>query len=105
MEKVTLSFSAKGQSLRGCPFRFASNTVNYIEAKFELCENWGGFDSVRAVWFTDFNCISTVLDTDGVCVVPHEVLNKAKREVKVNLVGSIVENMRKRDGGSHTVTV
>lgn len=92
MEKVTLSFSAKGQSLTGCPFKFASNTVNYIEAKFELGENWGGFDSVRAVWFTDFNCISTVLDTDGVCVVPHEVLNKAKREVKVNLVGSIVEN-------------
>ena len=53
--------------------------------------NWNSFDSVRAVWSTDFECISTVLDSEGVCYVPQEVL-KRTGNVMVNLVGSIAEN-------------
>ena len=91
MEKSIITFSANEQNLQktggiGC---YASDTVSYIEAHFALGENWNGYDSIRAVWFNDYKTISTVLDSDGVCIVPHEVLvNRGK--VMVNLVGSVL---------------
>lgn len=91
MEKSIITFSANEQNLQktggiGC---YASDTVSYIEARFALGENWSGYDSIRAVWFNDYKTISTVLDSDGVCIVPHEVLvNRGK--VMVNLVGSVL---------------
>lgn len=93
MEKQIITFSANEQCLQktGGVDCYASNTVAYIEAHFDLGTNWSGYDSVRAVWFTDFvSGISTVLDSDGVCIVPHEVLTR-KSAVKVNLVGSIAD--------------
>ena len=91
LEKSIITFSANEQNLQktggiGC---YASDTVSYIEAHFALGENWSGYDSIRAVWFNDYKTISTVLDSDGVCIVPHEVLvNRGK--VMVNLVGSVL---------------
>lgn len=91
LEKSIITFSANEQNLQktggiGC---YASDTVSYIEAQFALGENWNGYDSIRAVWFNDYKTISTVLDPDGVCIVPHEVLvNRGK--VMVNLVGSVL---------------
>ena len=92
MDKQILNFTVNEQNLN-CenPIRISTNKVNYIQANFDLGENWDGFDSVRAVWFNDFNCISTVLDSLGNCVVPFEVM-KRKGNVKVNLVGSISED-------------
>lgn len=94
MEKQKITFTANGQTLTRTSgeCRYSSNKVSYIEAQFELGENWSGFDSVRAIWFTDrISGVSTVLDTEGNCIVPSEVL-KRKDEVKVNLVGSIVSD-------------
>ena len=92
MEKQIITFSANEQRLikTGGIECYASNIVSYIEAHFDLGANWSGYDSVRAVWSNDNNMtvISTVLDSNGVCVVPFEVL-KTKGIVKVNLVGSI----------------
>jgi len=91
MEKQIITFSANEQCLQktGGVDCYASNIVSYIEAQFELGDNWSGYDSVRAVWFTDFvGGISTVLNSLGTCIVPYEVLTR-KGEVKVNLVGSI----------------
>ena len=92
MEKTIITFSANEQRLikTGGIECYASNIVSYIEAHFDLGTNWSGYDSVRAVWSNDNNMttISTVLDADGVCIVPFEVL-KTKGIVKVNLVGSI----------------
>ena len=92
MEKTIITFSANEQHLikTGGIECYASNIVSYIEAHFDLGANWSGYDSVRAVWSNDNNMttISTVLDADGVCIVPFEVL-KTKGVVKVNLVGSI----------------
>ena len=91
MEKQIISFTANEQALtrNGGECHYSSNKVSYIEAHFELGENWSGYDSVRAVWWTDFvKGISTVLDANGVCIVPSEVL-KRKAKVNVNLVGSI----------------
>ena len=94
MNKQTIKFTANEQSLvrNGGECHYSSNKVSYIEAVFDLGTNWDGFDSVRAIWFTDFvKGIATVLDADGTCIVPSEVL-KRKCKVSVNLVGSIVEN-------------
>jgi len=92
MDKQILNFTANEQILV-CenPIKISTNKVNYIQANFDLGTNWSGYDSVRAVWFNDFKCISTVLDSQGVCLVPFEVM-KRNGEVKVNLVGSISEN-------------
>ena len=92
MDRQILNFTANEQILV-CdnPIKISTNKVNYIEARFDLGQNWSGYDSVRAVWFNDFQCISTVLDSQGVTFVPFEVM-KRKGNVKVNLVGSISEN-------------
>ena len=94
MEKQIITFSANEQQLlkTGGIHEYASDTVSYIEAQFDLGQNWSGYDSVRAVWATAFGTvISTVLDADGICMVPVEVLTR-RAEVYVNLVGSISEN-------------
>ena len=92
MEKQILNFTVNEQALVvDEPIKISTNKVNYIQASFDLGTNWSGYDSVRAVWFNDFNCISTVLDSLGNCVVPFEVM-KRKGNVKVNLVGSISED-------------
>ena len=92
MNKITLEFTAEGQSLTNVTegAKFASNTVDYVEASFDLGDGWSDFDAVRAIWFTDLVSVATVLDFDGCCMVPHEVLTR-KRKVRVNLVGSIAE--------------
>lgn len=97
MNSVTLTFAANGQQLvrTGCE-KFAANTVNYIQAKFDLGEGWDGFDSVRAVWQTDFAKIATVLDNDGNCTVPQEVLKRVN-SIMVNLVGSISDGTELTD--------
>lgn len=91
MDKSIITFSANEQNLQktggiGC---YASDTVSYIEAHFALGENWSGYDSIRAVWFNDYKTISTVLDFNGVSIVPHEVL-VSRGKVMVNLVGSVL---------------
>ena len=93
MNKQIINFTANEQNLVrvGGECHYSSNKVGYVEAHFDLGDNWSGYDSVRAVWFTNFVIgISTVLDSSGVCIVPNEVL-KRKAKVSVNLVGSISE--------------
>lgn len=91
MNKQSITFKADEQGLikTGGINNYASNIVAYIEATFELGENWTGYDSVRAVWSNDYlTDISTVLDPNGRCIVPTEVLTDTGN-VTVNLVGSI----------------
>ena len=94
MNKQIITFEANQQCLRktGGANIFTDKTVSYIEAHFDLRDNWSGFDSVSAVWWNDFvRPVPAVLDTEGICDVPHEVLTM-KGEVYVNLVGSIAED-------------
>ena len=92
MDRQILNITANEQILTvDEPICISTNKVNYIEARFDLGQNWTGYDSIRAVWFNDFYCISTVLDSNGVAFVPSEVM-KRNGKVKVNLVGSISEN-------------
>ena len=93
MNKQSISFKADEQKLTktGGIEHYASNIVAYIEATFDLGTNWNGYDSVRAVWSNDYlTDISTVLDSNGKCIVPTEVLTDTGN-VTVNLVGSIAD--------------
>ena len=97
MESVIISFTANQQELRICPKEdFAINSVSYIEAHFDLGENWDGFDSVRAVWVNGVIKMATVIDSLGNCIVPHEVLEN-RGKVMVNLVGSIADGQTLTD--------
>lgn len=91
MNKKAIAFTASDQTLTKTAGseRYASNTVSYVEATFTLGENWTGFDSVRAVWKSQYYEISAVLDAYGKCDVPPEVMYY-KSQVFVNLVGSSV---------------
>jgi len=91
MEKFKVSFIANNQQLTATGTKHASDTYADIEATFALGERWTDMDSVSAVWWNDFTRITTVLDSEGKCTVPHEVLMR-KGCVRVNLVGSVVEN-------------
>lgn len=91
MEKFKVSFVANNQQLTATGTKHASDTYADIEATFALGERWTDMDSVSAVWWNDFTRIATVLDSEGKCTVPHEVLMR-KGCVRVNLVGSVVEN-------------
>ena len=93
MNKKSIAFRASEQTLAKTSGAedFASNTIGYIEATFVLDTNWTGFDSVRAVWQSQYYTISAVLDAYGKCLVPAEV-KYYKSKVFVNLVGSNVVN-------------
>lgn len=89
MERSEVKFRARDQVLTftGGIRRYASDTVNYVEAYFELQDNWSGFDVIAAVWNNGSARIATDLDSDGKCRVPQEVLSK-KGDVYVNLTGT-----------------
>ena len=93
MEVTKITFQADEQNLvkTGGVDKYASNTVDYVEAQFTLGTNWTGYDSVRAMWKFGSDVMATVLDHEGKCIVPHELLER-RGELKVNLVGSIVED-------------
>ena len=92
MNRNLITFSANEQTLikTGGINNYASNTVSYIVAEFDLGENWDEFDSVRAIFQSDFETAPAVL-AHGYCVIPFEVL-RYRSTVRVNLVGSVAEN-------------
>lgn len=94
MIKEIITFSAIQQTLMktGGIDCFAAETVEYVEAQFDLGENWSGYDHIDAIWTNDgnFTQIATVLSPEGTCRVPTEVL-KSMGDVRVNLVGTTSE--------------
>lgn len=56
MIQSAIRFSASGQQLikTSGPGAYSSNTIQYIEAHFDLDESWAELDSVRALWHTDW---------------------------------------------------
>lgn len=98
MDRQIITFRADDQvlvKLTGADL-FASNIVSYIDAQFDLGNNWSGFDAVRAVWQSNTKKIATVLSSDGKCVVPAEMLMHPSR-IFVNLVGSVMEGIELKE--------
>ena len=95
MDKEIITFSATQQTLikTGGIDCFAAETVKYVEARFDLGENWSGFDHIDAIWTNDgnFTQVAKTLDPQGVCIVPVEVLSSIG-DVRVNLVGTTSED-------------
>lgn len=92
MIKRIIEFKASAQSLQktGGIHSYASDTVSYVEATF--VHDWEGFDSIKAVWKDEHGTKKTsIINSEGKCVVPHEVLANVGR-VFVNLVGIVSEN-------------
>lgn len=91
MVQNIITFTANEQALKktGGISNYASDTVGYVSAVFTLGDNWDGFDEIRAIFKCPVGEYPTVLDSQGQCNVPVEVLAQ-RGEVRVNLVGSIV---------------
>lgn len=92
MDTSTITIYADYQKLtvRSGVMRYASDTVNYVRADFEFGKGWEGFDAIQAVWKSRYDTISVVLDEEGCCMVPQEVLAR-RSKVQVNLVGFTVD--------------
>lgn len=90
MENRTINLIANNQTLViDKVIEIVSDTENYIYANVDLGENWQSFDSVRAIWSHGVD-VPMVLN-NGSCKVPADVI-AGMGVVKVNLVGSNVEN-------------
>ena len=98
MEQLELTFRANNQCLEATnftpPLFVASNTVDWIVAKFDLGTNWDcwSLGAVKAIWKFKGQQYSAILNAEGECTVPHEVLGAMTGEVKVNLVASTIED-------------
>ena len=98
MEQLELTFRANNQCLEATnftpPLFVASNTVDWIMAKFDLGTNWDcwSLGAVKAIWKFKGQQYSAILNAEGECTVPHEVLGAMTGEVKVNLVASTIED-------------
>lgn len=92
METITIIFKAVQQALvRTSELeKLASDTIGYVLAHFNLSEEWQDFDIVEAIWQNDQLRVAVLLDNEGDCVVPMEVLSR-ESEVTVHLVGSQVD--------------
>ena len=88
MEESRIIIHAEMQRLilRTGFMKYASDTVNYVKAEFSLGRGWQDFDAVQAIWRTRYETVSVLLDEEGCCMVPQEVLARKSR-VQVNLVG------------------
>ena len=93
MDIQVITFSANGQILEktGGIDRYASDTVGYVHAVFDLDENWASFDIVRSVWARGDVVKCAILDPENHIEVPAEVLAE-KGKVWVNLVGTNVDD-------------
>ena len=93
MTNHTIIFKAKKQDLRVVNgfARFASDTINYIYARFELDDEWQEFDVVKAVWQNDECKVSQLITNNTDAAVPIEMLSR-RSLVTVNLVGYTVED-------------
>lgn len=78
MKKAIIEFSASGnQKLeRIAPLMtFATGTINYLEAHFNLSGAWCGYDERYAVWYSNNSKKESVIGEDGKTIIPQEVLD------------------------------
>jgi len=94
MNTSVITFQANEQSLvkSGGISEYASSTAGYVLVTFALGTNWtSGYDVVSAYFRQGTRIIPMVLNHQGQCFVPPELL-KATGKIFVNLSGSVVVN-------------
>lgn len=68
--------------------KLVSSSVNIYPVRFKFTSDWD--ELAKTVYFTDgFETITVLLDEKDTCVIPHEVLQVPKREVKVGVRGTM----------------
>lgn len=88
---MELTFTVQEQTCLGLIKQvFASNTVGYISASFDLDDTWKSMDTVTAIWVGSGQTIATALDSNYTTIVPPEVMTKTS-PVTLNLVGAVLE--------------
>ena len=94
MERQVINFrAADGQQLEMLtPFKsFAIDTVNYVQAHFELCENWREYSELFAVWYIGNITKASEIDADGTTIIPAEVLARPGI-LTMNLCANLTED-------------
>lgn len=92
MDKATISFKANDdqQLIRvGALRTFASDTIDYIEAHFDLAPFWREGDKLYAAWYCDksSNAEFTDIPESGIVRIPDNLLKKPGK-LKMNIVAS-----------------
>ncbi len=103
MNKTAINFKTIGsqQLQRQGPLKeYASDTINYIEAYFDLDDSWRDSDRLYAAWFVDDNDKFTDIPLSGAVVIPQELLT-IPGTLQMNLVA---ESYQTLEDGSRVVT-
>lgn len=69
-----------------------SGSVNVHKAKFYFDECWDGF-ARTAVFKTVNKSISVILDSENICMIPYEVLEKDKVDLYIGVYGTKGEDI------------
>lgn len=64
-----------------------SNSVNVYQCQFQFDGAWDGLERT-AVFQAGDNTVSTILDETGICIIPWEVLQDAKRSLYAGVYGT-----------------
>ena len=64
-----------------------SNSVNVYQCQFQFDRAWDGLERT-AVFQAGDNTVSTLLDGTGICVIPWEVLQDARRSLYAGVYGT-----------------
>lgn len=64
-----------------------SNSVNVYQCQFQFDNSWDGLEKT-AVFQAGEETVSTLLDETGICVIPWEVLQDAKRTLYAGVYGT-----------------
>ena len=64
-----------------------SNSVNVYQCQFQFDNSWDGLEKT-AVFQAGKETVSTLLDETGICVIPWEVLQDAKRTLYAGVYGT-----------------
>lgn len=91
MEKITLHFQVDKQSLTiDTVPKIVSKTINYVDARFDLSEEWQSFDIIQAIFSRNEEHVAVNV-INGYCIVPSKVLDDTGL-IRVNLVGSVIQD-------------
>lgn len=82
---TTLTFCVRGQRItRADAIVTVADAINYIYAEFAFCSDWDGL--VKTAVFTRGSAsYETLLDQDGRCLVPYEILEDGPGIFKVSV--------------------
>ena len=62
-------------------FDLVTDSINYVVASFEFCDDWTGFEK-KAIFKDHTGAYEVALDDNNECIVPSEVLRRCEKDCK-----------------------